>query len=752
MSLDGASTFELGSVVAGRYELRAVLGTGGMGAVYRAWDQELEEEIALKVLNVYGPSAKDALVRFRREVKLARRVTHPNVARTYDLGVFSNVRFLTMELIAGESLRARSTRPLSLPEALRITTEIARGLSVAHAAGVVHCDLKPENVMLEGQRVVITDFGIARGAWVSDSLKTSGGINGTPAYMAPEQVECQELDGRADIYALSVMLFELVSGALPFDEESPIAVAAARLTRDAPDVRAVNPNVPANVASLIAYGLARRRDARLDAHRFLQNLEAIRAGERAPVDQRTVTAIAMGQTPSPGWMPSNLGKRLHLTQLSAHEGAETWSTSLREAIYGLISTDRRFMLATNPEAADLVMGGSVRVAGDRVRARLMVARAGKYARGNEATSPYWSTHVDGLSSEPFEFEDEVVRVVRNALDKLGAATRGPEDARLRGAYEEALGMYESMSAHEVRRAQQYLQQLAPADRADPWVMTLEARVTTRLWLMDGGHEADAPARAEELLLRALGEDPSIAEAHHAIGLLRLMFGDYLQARRAFEEALGRAPTLAASHAELGTIAAEAGNIDEGIRHLELAIRLQPKNWIAHLERFRVASYFESRPELEARMRKIHEQLDLRGEAHLFLFARMALRWGDRALAESIATAIQQASVHPHVARIVPLLQAFARNSATRSVIQGVYEATSRPVVARRATLQHEVATEYLTALGYYDEALWHIEQLMRLPFINVLWLDRCAVLRELRAHPRFAHVRAAVAARAALLA
>jgi serine/threonine-protein kinase len=156
------SDLRVGQILANRYEIRALIGVGGMGEVYRVLDRELEEEAALKILNPALAVAPDALARFRREVKLARRVTHPNVARTYDLGTHARTFFLTMELLAGQALAEPLQAELALPEVLRIAQEIAKGLAAAHAVGVVHRDLKPDNVMLVGDRVVITDFGIAR--------------------------------------------------------------------------------------------------------------------------------------------------------------------------------------------------------------------------------------------------------------------------------------------------------------------------------------------------------------------------------------------------------------------------------------------------------------------------------------------------------------------------------------------------------------------------------------------------------------
>ena len=174
-------------LVAGRYEILGMLGSGGMGTVYRARDRELDEIVALKLLRKELAASAGMIERFRREVKLARRVTHKNVARTFDIGDHAGDRFLTMELIDGEMLgmhRARRGR-VGVRDVIRIGVDVCAGLAAAHAAGVLHRDLKPENVILARDgRAVITDFGIARAVTEGEHGKTLGGIVGTPAYMA----------------------------------------------------------------------------------------------------------------------------------------------------------------------------------------------------------------------------------------------------------------------------------------------------------------------------------------------------------------------------------------------------------------------------------------------------------------------------------------------------------------------------------------------------------------------------------------
>jgi tetratricopeptide (TPR) repeat protein len=244
--LSGVS-LEPGATVAGRYRIIRFIAQGGMGEVYEAEDLELHERIALKTVGMIIADDVRAIDRLKREVQLARKVTHPNVCRIFDFGVYSEpgkrstlgghrMVFLTMELLEGESLAERLRRGrMTTDEALPLAQQMAEGLEAAHRVGVIHRDFKPHNVMLVpaqngGVRAVVTDFGLARSGNLSASLSLSrsGELVGTPSYMAPEQVVGEDATSATDIYALGLVLYEMVTGELPFRAESPIATALMR--------------------------------------------------------------------------------------------------------------------------------------------------------------------------------------------------------------------------------------------------------------------------------------------------------------------------------------------------------------------------------------------------------------------------------------------------------------------------------------------------------------------------------------------
>src|SRR5579859_4554633 len=208
-----------GRLLAGRYRIIALLGRGGMGEVYRADDLTLGQAIALKFLPDAAASDEALLERFRNEVRIARRVSHPNVCRVYDVGDVEGHVFFTMEYVDGEDLASLLRRIGRLPQdkALDIARQLCAGLAAAHTKGVLHRDLKPANIMLDGRgQVVITDFGLAG---VADNIRGNEIRSGTPAYMAPEQLAGKEVSPRSDIYSLGLVLYEVFTGKKAFAEK-----------------------------------------------------------------------------------------------------------------------------------------------------------------------------------------------------------------------------------------------------------------------------------------------------------------------------------------------------------------------------------------------------------------------------------------------------------------------------------------------------------------------------------------------------
>jgi serine/threonine protein kinase len=241
-----------------------------MGVVYRAFDRELQEDVAIKTLKSDSLAYdQNLLERFKQEIRLARRITHRNVVRTHDLGEVDGNYFITMELVEGTSLEKLIHKRGRLPVdvTLPIGKQLCRALEVAHEAGVIHRDIKPQNMVVDGSGFLkVMDFGIARlaegQARGARGLTQAGSVLGTPDYMSPEQLLGEELDARSDLYAAGAVLFECVTGETVFNAPSVMALVAMHIESAPRDPRTVNPDIPESLARLILKALAKKREER----------------------------------------------------------------------------------------------------------------------------------------------------------------------------------------------------------------------------------------------------------------------------------------------------------------------------------------------------------------------------------------------------------------------------------------------------------------------------------------------------------
>jgi serine/threonine protein kinase len=261
-----ASTVEMarGNRLAGRYEIIEELGQGGMGKVFKVYDHKISEVIALKLIRPEIGVQEKAIERFKNELKFTRKIAHRNICRMYDLGETDFVYYITMEYVAGEDLKRFVKRAgvLHAGKAISIARQVCEGLAEAHRDGAVHRDLKPQNIMIDQEgNAKIMDFGIARFTDM-DRMTGSGVMIGTPEYMSPEQAELKEVDARADLYALGVVLFEMVTGKMPFEGNTPLSLAMKHKTEKPRNVRELNPQISVGLAAVIAKCLEKDRDKR----------------------------------------------------------------------------------------------------------------------------------------------------------------------------------------------------------------------------------------------------------------------------------------------------------------------------------------------------------------------------------------------------------------------------------------------------------------------------------------------------------
>ncbi len=748
-----------GEVFAGRYEVQAPLGRGGMGAVYRVLDRKLDEIVALKLLTL---GTERAVERFLREVRLARRVTHPNVARTHDLGEHAGMHFLTMEYVRGTALdRLLDDRErLDAARAAQSAEQIAAGLSAAHEAGVVHRDLKPANVLIgEDGRVVLTDFGIARAARADTRTHETGALVGTPHYMAPEQVLGKTVDARADIYALGLILFELVTGALPFEAENPLAVAVMRIHEAPRDPRSVA-SVPDALAEVILRCLAREPDARPQSATELRAALAAFRGGTLDVAPRSVTpsGVSLFAPISPGqravavlpFVYRGSADHDYLGEGLAEELIDVLSRTKGLRVLALGAT-RRFAEERDPArigaelGADAVVDGTVQLAGDRVRiaARLVDSDSGVQR---------WSERFDGRFEDVFTLQEKMGRRVAESLRlEIDAA------AHRRTAPQEAIELYlrarRNLRTDLMRRSEETVSMLERCLELAPGfapAYPAHAMACVRAWWSgERDIEQQRGIRARASVGRAVERAPEQADTHLASAMIAVQDGRYREAALALAKSLEIAPTLADAHQYLGDLQAEAGRPREGAERLRLAMELDPSLSIGHVTLARLAALDRDWDRAAAHLEQVSGASQ---QALPMLMARMryALWRGDREGARQMTAAFSTmpGSGPERMTTLARVAIGELDPAILANLLDEMEQWLSNP---RFASMLLQFTTEFASAGGAHDLALEALRRAAEGVLIDLEWVRRCPLLEPLHASPIYARARSLVEDRAAEL-
>ena len=291
----------IGTTFARRYQVIEELGRGGMGKVYKALDKEVEEKVALKLIKPEIAAEEKTIKRFRNELKFARKISHKNVCRMFDLNKEGDTHYITMGYVPGEDLKSSLRRmgPLSVGKAVIIAKQVCEGLAEVHRLGVVHRDLKPQNIMIDREgNARIMDFGIAR-SLEAKGITEEGLIIGTPEYMSPEQVEGKKVDQRSDIYSMGVILYEMVTGRAPFEGKTPLSVASKHMTQVPVEPRELNAQIPEDLSRVIMKCMEKEKEGRYQGTvELLSDLKKIEKGipsterivpEKKPLTSKEIT-------------------------------------------------------------------------------------------------------------------------------------------------------------------------------------------------------------------------------------------------------------------------------------------------------------------------------------------------------------------------------------------------------------------------------------------------------------------------------
>jgi serine/threonine protein kinase/tetratricopeptide (TPR) repeat protein len=573
--------------VLGRYRLVERIGEGGMGEVWKAHDANLDRVVAIKMLLRGALGDATARERFRREALVLSRLSHPGVATIFDFDAQDGYDFLVMEYVPGGTLASRlATGLLPLDSVLQLGTAIADALENAHRHGVLHRDLKPGNVMLTADgHPKILDFGLAvllSSGKTTGRMTQTGTVVGTLPYMAPEQLFGEADDARTDVYALGIMLFEMVTGRLPFVKERPEALMFAIINTAAPTVRSLRPEAPAELDRLLNECL-HKDPARRPASAALVSDSLRRIRDGGPIvtsplpTSDAIRAIAV----------------LPFRNVSQDPAQEYFADGMTEAIISDLARIRALRVISRtsamrykgtrlslPEIArelnvDAVLEGSALLLGNRVRVSVQLISA-------RADETLWANRYDreledvlGLQSELAETVAREIAIHLTPTEATQLAKRhavNPEAhiefLKSRHSYFAASPQAVEVGLRHARRALELDPTLAPA-----WSALADCHAFRALRGM--APPAEAFAEGTAAATKALELDPSLADAHAALGVIRSHSGDLAGGLRALQRAIELNPGLAAAHDRLGRVLYAYGRHAEAIAAMNKAVSLDP---------------------------------------------------------------------------------------------------------------------------------------------------------------------------------
>jgi serine/threonine protein kinase/Tfp pilus assembly protein PilF len=651
-----------GSVLAGRFEVVEEIGAGGMGTVYRVLDRKINEEMALKILKPEMAPSPTVIERFKNELKLARRISHKNVCRLYDLHEEAGVLFITMEYVPGENLGTliRRDGPLSPERSFSIVMQIAEGLAQAHKLGVIHRDLKPHNIMIDPDgNVRIMDFGIARHL-AGPELTAAGMIVGTPHYMSPEQATGETTDQRTDIYALGAILYEMVAGRPPFEGDSGLSVALKHKSELPRHPRELNALVPEDLDRLILKCLAKRKEDRYQsAAELMADLAAIgkrgkpitagppekatstlSAGERACISSIAVLPFKdMSPQHDQDYLCEGLAEEL-INALAQVKGLKVAARTSAFSFKGKDEDIREIGRRLNVES---VLEGSIQKAGNRLRitTQLICVEDGYHL---------WSERFDRSIKDVFSVQDEISMAVVEKLkvelgegEKERVTKRHTRDEKayelyLKGRYHwnrrlpkdmvMAVDCFQKAIDQDPRYAPPYVgiadvfNMLAEFGFIQPQEAYLKSRslllkaleiddslseLYVSLALITYAYEWDLPA-AERLARRSIELNPHNSWAH---AWRAEILGTQWRREEAFEEArkgIEIDPLSSMNHALYGIILGSLRGAEEGRAYLTKTLAMEPDQPMFHL--WLGIGYIEKPAILEKAIEHLQKAVDL----------------------------------------------------------------------------------------------------------------------------------------------
>ena len=738
----------------GPYEIVGVLGSGGMGEVYRARDSRLGRDVAIKILPESFANDAEAVARFRGEARLLAALNHSNIVGIYDIGVEAGLSFVVFELVEGDTLRRRLSGG-ALPPALAINfaRQIAEGIGAAHDRGIVHRDLKPENLIVaRDSRIKILDFGIAKTqtrtkdtAETMAAMTRPGVIVGTMGYMAPEQLRAQDIDQRADLFALGVILYEMLTGSRLFRGETDIEVAAAILMLDIQNPATTHPGISPLLGALVCRLVERDPDDRFQSAR-----ELIEALDDAGLEVNDRTSRPIG-TAGQRQAPKPTVAVLPFSDMSAQKDQDYLCDGIAEEIIGALGRAAGLRVVARSSAfqfkggahdvrhvgrklgATAVLEGSVRKAGSRIRIGVQLASV-------EGGVQIWSERYDREIEDVLAMQDEIAARVAEALQaRLAPAATGtaPVQTSDLNAYTHYLKARYYWNRRTEADLDQSLHYFREALRRDPSYARAHAGLADALVTL-AVYGAKAPAdvvpSARASAKRALELDPTLASAHACLGCIESLHDwSWPAAARQFRHAISLGPEEGSAHQALATnYLVPLGRFDEALSELQLAMALDPLS-LAVSSTLGVTLFYAARYDEAERALLDTLRLDDRFSfAHLFL---SHVRAAQGRFPEAISSVERALHLGGRVPEALGALGYALAASGVADGARGVLEELTS-LSQRRYSSPASFAQIHI-GLGDREAALDAIARAAELRAFDLAWLLLRPQFAPLRAEPRF---------------
>jgi serine/threonine protein kinase/Tfp pilus assembly protein PilF len=609
------------------YKIVEKLGEGGMGVVYKAQDTKLDRMVALKFLPKNLLCDDEAKTRFEHEAKAASALNHPNITTIYEIDEVESECFICMEYVEGKSIKELiKERTLSIEKILKIAIQIAEGLNAAHKKGIVHRDIKSDNIMLTDEGLVkIMDFGLAKLKGVSKLTKT-GTTVGTIQYMSPEQAQGMEVNQRSDIFSFGVVLYEMITGQLPFKGEHEAAIIYSIINEPPQPLARYKANVPEGLQRIVGKAMEKNREERYQhVDDMLADLRKIKRSLESTVEQPSTKK----PQPSIAVLP--------FTNLSADKEQEYFCDGMAEEIINALSQveDLRVVARTSAFSfrgkeidireigkklsVQALLEGSVRKAGNRVRitAQLINVSDGYHL---------WSERFDRDLADVFAIQDEISLAI---VDKLKVKLLGDEKAKMLKRYTQNLEAYDlylkgryhwnRRTPEALKKAMAHFEQviqkdpdyvLAHAGLADCYSMLAQVRVLP---------PKEAFPKAKAMASKALEIDESLAEAHTSLAFVLSTFDwDWAGAEREFRRAIELNPNYATAHQWFAMMLRALNRTFEAVQEIEKALELDPLSLIVNTAAGYVYLHAGHEDKAVEQAEKILDMDSTFGFAHLIL--------------------------------------------------------------------------------------------------------------------------------------